>query len=1212
MALRSSLLSVCLLVSSILFAQPQSGDFTLHFKTGPVVPEANTEAFLSSWSASSESLYQGQFFKIIQFYEIPTADVKNSLKESGVTLLGYLPKNAYFAAFDQNFNAGAIAGSAVRSISAIDVDYKLSPDLYAGNIPDHAIMENGSINVLISYYPNLDPDQAAIALQAKGVSIIQRDDFGHYVNGAIQQSKIQAIASLPFVVFMEPVYPNPEPENYTGRTLHRTNAIATDFNAGRHYDGTGVVVELQDDGIIGPHIDYQGRVLDQFLSNNSGNHGDHCAGIIMAAGNLDPFGRGNAFGADLYVYAAAPYYPGFTAIPQDYGNLDVRITSTSYSNGCNAGYTALAQTMDQQVHTYPSLMHVFSAGNNGTSNCGYGAGSGWGNVTGGHKIAKNVITVANLDYGDGLATSSSRGPAHDGRIKPDCAAKGSSVYSTVNPNEYALKSGTSMACPGVAGTLAQLYQAYKDNFAGADPMAGLIKGILLNTAEDLGNAGPDFKFGWGRVNALRAAQVIEESRFDSGSLSQGGTKTHTITVPANVAQLRVMVYWTDIEASVNTTWALVNNLDMTLTDPSSTEWLPWKLSHYPSPDSLNMPAFRGIDDRNNMEQVTLNAPAAGTYTVEVQGVTVPQGPQTYYIIYEFIPEAVVLTYPIGGEPLVPGEFELIRWDAFGVSQTFKLEWSPDNGQTWELIEDAVAGGDRYYSWMVPNTITGEALVKITKGSTASQSDAPFTILGVPCNLQVDWACTGKTHISWSPVSGATSFEVMKLGEKYMETVGVTTANTFIVDDTNAVTSSWFTVRAVGENGAVGRRAFAVEKTPGNFDCFPTDAMVEASPTAEWGIYQTGLMDLSAVAVKVKIKNFGTQPIVNPTLRYVLDSYPAVIEVYNGTIDPDSSLVFTFTETIDLSDQGYYPLTVYVNASGDQNPANDELEIPIEVVDNITVASGYEQNFDAWPRCVSAPACELIICDLEDGFYNLANDVYDKHDWRTYSGPTSTGQTGPAYDHTTGTSVGMYLYMEPSNFCLSQLTLLNTPCVDLRNGVSPTLSLWYHAWGADIGEFHIDLFDGSDIISDIVAPIIGNQGDEWKELEIDLSPWNGGIVALRFRGMTSCGQKGDFAFDDFSITDVTAIDQGTTGFSNRLKVYPNPASGEVTVSMTGAGEQPYNLQVVDLFGRTVITKQATASGGNLNERINIAGLPSGIYLVQLVGDNGAYRTKLTVK
>ncbi|NQV03313.1 MAG: T9SS type A sorting domain-containing protein, partial [Bacteroidia bacterium] len=363
---------------------------------------------------------------------------------------------------------------------------------------------------------------------------------------------------------------------------------------------------------------------------------------------------------------------------------------------------------------------------------------------------------------------------------------------------------------------------------------------------------------------------------------------------------------------------------------------------------------------------------------------------------------------------------------------------------------------------------------------------------------------------------------------------------------------------------------------------------------------------------VEVRNFGSEEIVNPTVKYQLGNNTVVEEIYTGTIDPDSSVMHSFTETIDLSAVGSFNLKAWVDYAPDQNPANDLLEIPIEVIDGITISLGYEQNFDAWAKCVSAPVCELIICDLEEGWYNLANDVYDQHDWRTYSGPTPTSQTGPSADHTTGLFSGKYLYIEPSTYCLNKVAIINTPCVDLTNGVAPTLTLWYHAWGADIGQFHVDLFDGSEVIWDVVPAILGNQGDEWKELEIDLSPWNGQIVALRFRGITACNQKGDIAIDDIAIADITAAGPGQQGLTNRLRVYPNPASGEVTISLTGAGKQPYTLNIIDLFGRKVITKQLTSPDGNLQEQVSLSALPTSIYVVQLVSETEAYRAKLTIK
>ena len=63
-----------------------------------------------------------------------------------------------------------------------------------------------------------------------------------------------------------------------------------------------------------------------------------------------------------------------------------------------------------------------------------------------------------------------------------------------------------MACPGISGVLAQLYQAYKEINSSTNPPSALMKCILLNTADDLGNPGPDFQHGWGVVNALRAVK----------------------------------------------------------------------------------------------------------------------------------------------------------------------------------------------------------------------------------------------------------------------------------------------------------------------------------------------------------------------------------------------------------------------------------------------------------------------------------------------------------------------------------------------------------------------------------------------------------------------------------------------------------------------------------------------------------------------------------
>jgi subtilisin family serine protease len=260
-------------------------------------------------------------------------------------------------------------------------------------------------------------------------------------------------------------------------------------------------------------------------------HGDAVSGILGGAGNLNPYMRGMAPGATLYT---VDYDNGFQDITLSLHQIDsVTITNTSYSDGCNTGYTLASQTVDKQMYDNATLFHVFSGGNsNGLSDCGYGAGNQWANVTGGHKMAKNAIAVANLDQFGVIDPESSRGPAHDGRIKPEIAANGTNQMSTDDNNVYLQFGGTSGAAPGVAGCLVQLTHAYKSMHNGDIPEAALLKAVVLNSANDLGNTGPDFIYGFGHINARKALSILENNQYIAAAVAQGATNAPSRCLPA--------------------------------------------------------------------------------------------------------------------------------------------------------------------------------------------------------------------------------------------------------------------------------------------------------------------------------------------------------------------------------------------------------------------------------------------------------------------------------------------------------------------------------------------------------------------------------------------------------------------------------------------------------------------------------------------------------
>ncbi|MBL4706867.1 MAG: S8 family serine peptidase [Flavobacteriales bacterium] len=496
-------LSIFILCGNQLFA---SKDLTLKLKNGDVtLNAANPSMKISELKKAIASQYV-----ILQFTQVPTNDEKAKLSRNGITLLEYVPLNAFIAQFN-NVSDASLKELNIRAAIAFISDYKYSTALTRQNNPEHALNGN-KVDLIVEAHLNVTTESFINLMQSKGAELLNEDPSGEYIEIRIHRNKVSTIANEAIVKSIDYIPAPPEQEDQRGRSLHRANMLDSEHPLGRKYDGTGVSIAIADNGPIEPHIDIAGRVTTLSINNNN-FHGSMTTGIAMGAGNLNPDYRGMATGAYLYYYNISGY-PHIAGAVNNLATRGVVITSTSFSEGCNAGYTSTTRVVDQQTRQNPSLLHVFSAGNSSASTCGgdaYGAGTPWGTITGGRKQGKSAIATGNLFYTSGLTTSSSRGPAADGRIKPDICANGTNQMSTMVNNTYQVGGGTSAASPGIAGLAAQMYHGYRSLNAGVNPESGLIKSAMLNTARDLGNRGPDFFYGWGRVNAHRAMKLIEDN-----------------------------------------------------------------------------------------------------------------------------------------------------------------------------------------------------------------------------------------------------------------------------------------------------------------------------------------------------------------------------------------------------------------------------------------------------------------------------------------------------------------------------------------------------------------------------------------------------------------------------------------------------------------------------------------------------------------------------
>ena len=300
----------------------------------------------------------------------------------------------------------------------------------------------------------------------------------------------------------DPLFPELYGLNNTGQTGGRSDA---DIDAPEGWDAAGLgafpatggtKIGIVDTGIDQTHPELSGKVVDCGAAfggtvvggacTDDNMHGTHVAGTIAAKANNATGVAGVDFNASLSICKAL-YTAAGTGLTSDVANCinwththGAKVISMSLGGGESATLKNAVAAAWENGSASGSVL-VAAAGNDGDGTLNYPA------------AYPEVISVAATDHNDARATFS------NANADVEVAAPGVNVLSTIPGGQYAELSGTSMATPHTSGVVGVLWQLFPTDTASG------IRSRLDAAVDDLGPAGRDQSFGFGRVNLCKAA-----------------------------------------------------------------------------------------------------------------------------------------------------------------------------------------------------------------------------------------------------------------------------------------------------------------------------------------------------------------------------------------------------------------------------------------------------------------------------------------------------------------------------------------------------------------------------------------------------------------------------------------------------------------------------------------------------------------------------------
>ena len=702
------------------------------------IVELNARAFLPQRDAFAQVFSGNETEKrtaYLQFHDHPTPQQRELLRGRGVEVLSYVAGYAWYARGTPADFAAALQLDFVRAVAAVDARDKLHPDIFAGLNPAYATTAEGKTQFVLITVSGETQDaleksaleHPALVAGAAEFHTALSSVLGPRFDVVAARNAALDLAALDAVTFVEFTQP---PAASRDATTDLESDIKDVRDGGPSLSGAGVTVAIRELGKPVAHVDFGSRltfVTNGDLTGADIDHATAVCGQVASNGGTQPSAKGVAPAAALLLYSVPQSSTTFSSADVvDAASKGARISNHSYGpTGISTygDYQSISADWDNAIRAN-NLLGMF-AGNEEpgqtTHHIDYFVG------------AKNTICVAATNsqaragddnppiaQTDGISTFSQFGPMQDGRIKPDLVAFGSSVTLDQGTNGTQVASGTSFSTPAVTGVATLVDQEYKA-VTGAEPSGALLKALLCNSASDLGNKGPDVVYGFGIVNAKAAVNTIAlqsnptNSPFFEGSIANGASANFTINIQ-NTPQLKATLCWMDVAGIPASAKALVNDLDLTLVDPNGVIHFPFSIN---SSNPLAPATATGPNTVDPIEQIIIDAPISGIWTVVVKGSSIPQGSQPFAVCVNVPRQPVPLVAQIQASP-VQGEAPLtVSFTSLGSAGTItSYVWnfgdgSQDTSNTPNLSHTYQSIGTFTASLTITDTNNNQSTASVT-------------------------------------------------------------------------------------------------------------------------------------------------------------------------------------------------------------------------------------------------------------------------------------------------------------------------------------------------------------------------------------------------------------------------------------------------------------------------------------------------------------------